>query len=110
MSKYGNKKTVVDGEVFDSALEARRWCELRLLQRSGAISDLQRQVKFVLQDGFTKNGKRYREIAYIADFVYVCDGEIVLEDTKGHRTEVYKVKRKMFEYKYPFLTIREVRG
>ena len=107
--KYGNRKTTVGGQAFDSALEARRFQELRLLERAGVIKDLQTQVKFELQPAFTKNGKKYRPIYYVADFVYFdCEkGKCIVEDTKGYRTEVYKLKQKLFEYKYE-LTITEV--
>lgn len=110
MSKYSNKKTVVDGIVFDSRLEANRYCELKLLQRGGVISGLRRQVPFELQPGFTKNGKRYRAIQYVADFVYTDHaGNTIVEDTKGYHTDVYNIKKKIFEKVYPNLTIKEVK-
>ena len=59
MSKYGNKKVVVDGEEFDSQLEANRWYELKLLQRAKQIEYLRRQVKFELQPSYKRNGKTY---------------------------------------------------
>ena len=93
-NKYGAKK-VTDpntGEVFDSKKEYYRWCELHLLQRAGKIADLQRQVKYELipkQDG-------ERACYYVADFVYKdADGNTVVEDTKGVRTDAYKIKRKL---------------
>ena len=95
MSKYGNIKTVTtDGIKHDSIKEATRWCELKLLERAGMIQDLQRQVKYLLipkQEG-------ERAVYYIADFVYTENGKKVVEDAKGCRTEVYKLKKKMMLY------------
>lgn len=105
--KYGNKKTTVDGITFDSMKEAKRYKELSLMERSGAIQDLQRQVKFVLipaqrepdtigkKGGIHKGKLIERECAYVADFVYQENGKTVVEDTKGMRTTEYVIKRKM---------------
>lgn len=98
MAKYRNKKTVIDGMTFDSKKEARRYSELLLLERAGAIHNLQTQVKYVLipsqRDPVT--GKVIeRECAYKADFVYTENGETVIEDTKGFRTKDYIIKRKL---------------
>lgn len=91
-NKYGARKVKSpDGQVFDSQKEYNRWCNLRLLERAGKISDLKRQVKYELipkQDG-------ERACNYMADFVYCQDGETVVEDCKGFRTEGYKIKRKL---------------
>ena len=96
--KYHNKKVVRNGETFDSVKEYRRFCELLLLEKGGVISDLQRQVKYVLIPS-QKEGKKTieRECSYRADFVYTDNetGETVVEDVKGMRTEVYKIKRKL---------------
>ena len=108
--KYFNKKTVVDGIEFDSKKESIRYKELKLLERSGLIKNLQLQVKFELQPSFKKNGKTYRAITYIADFVYTeKKGQKVIEDSKGYETEVFKIKRKMFEYKYPDYELKIVK-
>jgi hypothetical protein len=92
MSKYGARKVKTpDGQVFDSVKEFHRWGVLRLLERAGKISDLQRQVKFELipkQEG-------ERACSYIADFTYYQDGKLVVEDSKGCKTEVYKIKKKL---------------
>ena len=95
-------------KVFDSALEAKRYRQLVLLERAKAIKNLQLQVPFLLQESFRKNGKTYRKIEYIADFVYEENGKTVVEDTKGVKTEVFKIKQKLFEYKYPNLSIKIV--
>lgn len=103
--KYGNKKTPVQyGDrtiTFDSKKEAERFQELIALQKAGEIVDIWIQYPFELQPAFEVNGHKYRAITYIADFVYTKkDGSFVVEDVKGYRTEVYKIKRKMFAYKY----------
>ena len=108
-SKYGANKTVVDGIEFDSKREAKRWTELKLLERAGIIRDLDRQVKFVLipaqreadtigARGAIRKGKIIeRECAYVADFVYIDaeTGQTVVEDTKGFKTKDYIIKRKL---------------
>ena len=73
MNKYRNKKVIVDDYIFDSIQESRRYKELKLLLRAGEISNLQLQPRFLLQEGFKKNGKTYRKIEYVADFMY-CQG------------------------------------
>ena len=70
MNKYRNKKTQVDMYVFDSIAESKRYKELALLQRAGEIQNLKLQPRFLLQESFKKNGKTYRQIEYIADFMY----------------------------------------
>ena len=110
MTKYHAKKTVVDGIMFDSKKEAARYAELKLLERAGIISQLVLQPRFELQEGFRKNGKSYRKIEYVADFMYRDNKaeETVIEDVKGVKTEVYKLKKKLFEAKYKNLTIKEI--
>ena len=97
VSKYGNVKTEIDGIVFDSIKEAFRWKELTLLQRAGMISNLERQVRFTLTPTMKdENGKVIeRPSFYVADFVYTETGKTVVEDTKGMKTPVYILKRKM---------------
>lgn len=108
MSKYGNRKTVVDGIVFDSAREARRWQELTLLERCGEITGLQRQVPFELIPT-QREGKKVveRAVVYIADFVYTENGRRIVEDAKGVRTKEYIIKRKLLRYLCG-VTVREV--
>ncbi len=111
LKKYRNEKTIIDGIKFDSKLEARRYYELKLLQRAKEIKDLRRQVKFELQPSYKKKNKTIRSIDYVADFVYydIKKGKTIIEDTKGFKTEIYKLKKKIFEYKYPNLEIKEVK-
>ena len=108
MSKYNNNQTKIDRYVFDSQLEGTRYRQLKLLERAGKVNNLRLQVPFLLQDGFKKNGKTYRKIEYIADFVYEEKGQTIVEDVKGMKTDVFKIKQKLFEYKYPNLTLRVV--
>lgn len=107
MSKYRAVKCEYDGYKFDSQAERNRYIELKLLERAGKIKDLQLQVPFTLQDSFKLCGKTVRAIKYIADFTYYENGELVIEDVKGKRTQVYDLKRKMFAYRYKKY-IREV--
>lgn len=105
MSKYGNLKVTTPDGTFDSVKEYSRWQELKLLQRAGEIHDLQRQVPFVLiPTQKDEHGKVVeRELKYIADFVYLAnDGtgwRRVVEDVKGLKTEVYRIKKKLMLYR-----------
>lgn len=108
--KYGNKKTVVDGVVFDSKHEAHRWIELKYMERARLIKNLSRQVPFTLipSQKDKKTGKVLeRECKYVADFVYEQDGETVVEDAKGVRTDAYTIKRKLMLERYG-IRVREV--
>ena len=109
-NKYSNQKTMVNGKVFDSKKEAKRYMELVNLERAGVIKDLEMQKQFLLLEGFKKNGKMFKPIYYYADFVYtsVYEKKTIVEDVKGVRTEGYKIKRKLFEFIYPNLTIKEL--
>lgn len=106
MNKYRNKKVIVEDYVFDSIQESRRYKELKLLLRAGQISNLELQPHFLLQDSFKKNGKTYRKIEYIADFKYIENGKTIVEDVKGLQTDVFKIKHKLFEKKYPELELK----
>lgn len=109
-NKYHSKQITLGEEKFDSVKEYQRFCELSLLEKTGKISDLKRQVKFILiptqrepdtvgKRGGVKKGKLLeKEVAYYADFVYQMDGFTVVEDTKGMRTTDYILKRKLMLY------------
>lgn len=117
-AKYGNKKTKSGNDVFDSLKEYRRWSDLQLLEKAGEISELRRQVKYVLipaqreaptetfsrgrNKGCLKPGKLIeREVSYVADFVYKDrEGRTVVEDCKGMRTKEYVIKRKLMLHVY----------
>lgn len=104
-NKYHAKKTTVNGITFDSKKESQDWNNLCLLEACGVISNLRRQVAFELQPAYVNNaGKKIRAIEYVADFVFNKNGKTYVQDTKGGRatqTDVFKLKRKIFEYKYP---------
>ena len=127
MTKYGNRKTrTSDGILHDSRKEAVRWTQLNFLQRAGDITDLQRQVEFILipeqrepstevyqrgkNKGLPKEGKLIEhKVCYVADFVYtdLKSGEKVVEDTKGVKTKDYILKRKMMLY-FHNIRIKEI--
>lgn len=108
-TKYGNRKTVIDGIVFDSKAEARRYCELSLMQKAGEISDLRLQVPFgLIETQRRSDGSVERGVTYVADFTYRDrNGQLVVEDAKGTRTREYVLKRKMM-LKIHGIEIREV--
>lgn len=99
-SKYRARKTTVDGITFDSRKEADRYLVLKGMEDDGAIENLRRQVRYELVPAFDVNGRHYRPVYYVADFVYVEDGREVVEDVKGVRTDVYKLKSKLFAKRY----------
>lgn len=125
MSKYYNIKTKTsDGLIFDSHKEARRWEQLRILEKAGKIVELQRQVSYELlpnqyeeYERFSKKGKRLkdgrrlveRKVDYVADFIYhdAETGELIVEDTKGVKTKDYILKRKLM-YLIHGIKIKEV--
>lgn len=99
-SKYRARKTTVDGITFDSRKEADRYLVLKGMEEDGSIEDLRRQVRYELVPAFDVGGKHYRPVFYVADFVYVEDGKTVVEDVKGMRTDVYRLKSKLFARRY----------
>lgn len=108
--KYHNTKTVLDGIKFDSKLEAERYAQLKILERAGVIRSLELQPSFELLPSFRKNGKTWRKTVYKADFRYIlCEDDItIIEDVKGSIaviTDVFRLKQKLFEYKYQDYTI-----
>ena len=126
-SKYGARKTVVDGITFDSKKEATRYRELKLLEDAGEIEKLQLQVPFELvpalyeqtTERYTKGPKKgerkkgkciERAVTYYADFVYydLVNDTWVAEDVKGMRTKEYIIKRKLFRHLYYTHDFREV--
>lgn len=98
--KYHAKKVTIDGHKFDSIKEANRYLELKQLEDAGIISDLELQPRFVLQEAFRCDGNSYRKIEYIADFRYTQDEQVIVEDVKGMKTDVYKLKKKLFLKEY----------
>lgn len=97
-SKYRARKTVVDGIQFDSAKEAKRYTELRDMERAGEIQELRLQVPFEILPSFECDGVKYRGMKYIADFVYYRNGVRLVEDVKGAKTPEYRMKKKLMAY------------
>jgi hypothetical protein len=91
--KYGNIKTVVDGIVFDSKKEAKRYAELKLLEKAGKIYLLVLQPEYIIAAPCVINGRKMAARKYRADFSYIQDGKEIVEDTKGMKTDMYKLKR-----------------
>lgn len=118
-TKYHNKRVRVGDESFDSKKEYHRWLELSILEDAGVIRNLQRQVKYVLipaqrePETISQRGRQIpgkvieREAVYYADFVYEMNGETIVEDTKGMKTDVYVLKRKLMLERYG-IRIREI--
>lgn len=91
----------VDGILFMSKREAEKYKELKQLERTKKIKDLLLQPRFLLQDKFIDNqGFKHRKIEYVADFQYKINGKIFVEDSKGMKTDVYKIKKKLLLFKY----------
>lgn len=109
-SRYTSYKPVLDDIKFDSLMEARFYIHVKQLEQAHKIRCLELQPSFTIQESFTKNGKKYRPILYIADFRYqdVATGQWVIVDVKGKETVEFKLKQKLFEYKYPDLSLSVV--
>lgn len=102
-SKYNAKTVELDGYIFDSKLEARYYELLKEKQKNNEILFFRVQPIYQLQETFKKYNKTFRRIDYIADFeVHHLDGSIEVVDVKGFETEAFKIKRKLFEHKYPY--------
>jgi hypothetical protein len=104
--KYKNKKIMVNGIQFDSKKEAKRYQELKLMEDAGEITKLERQVKFdLLPNQKDPDGKVIeRKVQYVADFVYMKNGKVCVEDVKGYRDggayRVFVIKRKLMLYRF----------
>jgi hypothetical protein len=95
VSKYGNKPCEINGEKYRSMREAARHRQLLTLEKWKHISDLQREVPFVLAPGvkFTGDKRAKPALRYVCDFTYTHKGKRVAEDCKGFRTQTYRMKR-----------------
>lgn len=125
-SKYNNNKVEYNGVIFDSKKELRFFLYLKDLEKDNIIKDIKRQVKYEIQPAFRYHGQAIRSINYIADFTvvvldvekfknaigyrdekkghaaaddYIKAGKTVILDTKGYKTEVYKLKYKLMLYR-----------
>ena len=102
-ARYSTYKPTIDNITFDSLMEAKYYIYLQEKKKTGVIQSFERQVTYELQPKFKKNGKSYRPITYIADFVVTYDDATYVIDTKGKETTEFKLKKKLFEYKFPEL-------
>ena len=101
-SKYGNRKIMLDGILFDSIAEMNRWAKLRQWEMAGAISELKRQVPYLVCPPVRLcEEDRASGIKYVVDFQYnhTTDG-LVLEDVKGIDTPISRLKRRLIKHQY----------
>lgn len=108
-AKHGNRKVHVDGMTFDSEMEFARYRQLQLQERAGFIRDLRRQVVYELAPAVVLDGRQKPPLRYTADHVYfdVEAGREVVEDTKGHVTEAYRVRKHLMKHVHG-IEIKEV--
>jgi len=116
-SKYKNEKIVTEDGKFDSKREYNHWLALKEQEARGEISFLKRQVKYELvpsqklpvpiKDKKGKTKKTERAVTYVADFVYIKDGNVIVEDSKGFVTDSYSIKRKLMLQRFG-IQIKEV--
>lgn len=110
-NKYHNKKVVYDGYKFDSQKERDHYIALKQLQQYGFIKELKLQVPFLLIDTVRHGGKTYPKTKYIADFTYIKDDKLVVEDVKStitRKDKVYRLKIKLLLSKYPDIEFKEI--
>ena len=109
-SKYHARPCTIDGLRFASQLEARRYQQLKLLQKAGEISELVTQPVFILQektvDAWT--GKTIPRQTYVGDFMYkeTTTGRMVCEDTKGFFNQIFRSKWALVRPRYPEIEFR----
>lgn len=103
ISKYGNRKIKTPDGVFDSKRELEDWQKLKWREKAGEITNLQRQVLFDLIPTIKTIGGTLTKIRYIADFYYYSKElkQYVVIDSKGFKTPVYNIKKRLFILKYP---------
>jgi hypothetical protein len=98
-NKHNAVKTIVDGVTFDSKGEAAWFARLQLRERAGEISNLQRQVPFVITPKWTsKDGRKHRDVKLVVDATWTEDGMHVIADFKGFQTRDWVNKWKALEY------------
>lgn len=101
-----NNIPLPEGISFDSAKEAEYYLYLKYLKRIDQVVDFELQPKYLLQDTLRKNGVTHKKITYTADFkVFYPNGQIQIIDVKGFETKDFKIKRKLFEQRYPELSL-----
>jgi protein associated with RNAse G/E len=91
IGKFNNHYTTVDGITFHSKKESDRYIILKMLNKHGKIQNLELQKPFVLSIG------KIKICSYVADFVYIENGKTIIEDVKGFRTDIYRLKKKLMK-------------
>ncbi len=107
--KYKNKVTETPDGRFDSEAEYRHWCHLKIRQRLGEITHLERQVTFELAPAVTIQGRKRPPLRYVADMTYIEAGNLVVADVKGAITPEYRIKRHLMASVHG-VEIREIRA
>jgi len=105
--KYRNEPVKIDGIRFDSKKEGNRYLELKEQERIGLISNLELQPEFVLQERFKHKDETIGAIKYRADFKYLKNDVEIIEDVKGTRTPIFKLKRKILLFNNPDINFIE---
>lgn len=113
--KFSAIKKEIDGHLFDSTGEANAYLLLRQWQMAGAISDLEIQPRYLIQECHyhvvnprTKAGhSKAKNVFYVPDFRFQRNGKTVVVDFKGCKTAVYRIKAKMFQETYPEIEFQE---
>ena len=110
MSKYGNESTLMAHVQFDSRAEGEYYLYMLSQVDEGAIKDLHIQPRYELQPAFVYQGKTVQPIVYVGDFDFldVATGKRVVVDVKGFATKEFKLKAKLFRFKYPDIELRIV--
>jgi len=110
VSKYRSRKVVDDGITFDSMMEHKRYTQLKMLINAGVILDLHVHPIFKLQPKYYSKSQRRNiaAITYTADYSYLENGQVVVEDVKGFKTAAFNLKRRMLEYLYPNIIFKVV--
>ena len=99
-----------NGITFDSKAEMHRYFGLLAMEKNGTITELELQPEFILQESYVRDGKKIQALTYRADFAYRdFQGRKIIEDVKGMKTEVYKIKKKILLYKYPDINFIETK-
>lgn len=107
--KYRAVRVEIDGHKFDSKMEARRYLELKLMERAGKISDVVVHPRFLLKGAFQSAWTVVPAVTWTADFCYEATGRIIVEDVKGVETREAKLKHTLFRGKYPEYELRIVK-
>ena len=89
---------MIDGHLFDSIYESRRYGELKIMEHAGTIQELKIHPRFELQPAFDFHGEKIRALVYEADFSYFLNGIPIIEDVKGFETPAFKIKWKLLKF------------